>query len=922
MFPGPLVSIYQQYKQDTDAVASWLASTARALGYPGDLLASKSWDAPPPAPARSGRLKGKAREQVAGAPKKYIVAIADILPLAKFIAGKLGASTAVPDSFARTIDRLIAARASFANRLNEHGAKVDKQANARHGYFVGILEEVRDALRPHMSTKVASATAAASKTSATDALANRFEALKVSEPSDDFLKAPVVERPEPAGGDKTVYEAEPQVTFEDAMFAMSTVINDLNKIRAVIEWTWANYRDNIFDLCAAAVATNTAAELARGVMEDAEAIFERQGGFWRVMSLFYHATGLARGVPKDVMGAVLRLENAHTDLTYKLADDLCVTAHRLLVSFKHVLQPGAVPVIKDGHWATYVPESYHRRRKTGREMANDDKIITCEFLTELMIVVRAVPDYPVQNEFLRGMKEMEKTGKVSFALTFAAQVFLDIHHTLRDKADTGAGRLFEEMGVMERELRKHFAFHQNLKLSPEAWPATDEEAMRQLLREITALSKDPVYVEKERLVRLMGKSLANTVRPHRILEYSPVLSGLLLFRLRYRMHQVGIAVADAWGSIQYSTHLYHALMRRQLLRGPWLDMVMAHSMLRDESFFMGISVAALSGPPSQRRKVVTGGLAGFASNAGPRRIREDSVPVSEVFGKRLLSGTGQPEWTAEQIDEVISRSEFHVEEVEGGERILVTQMSDDEVVEKKKKKNKHNNRRKKKDNGGEKEEKAEVEENDEGPTPPADAATVGDDDNDNDNTPADANDAQTTSKNKKRNRKKPKKKKQPSSSSSSSSPAHKPVSLAELAKSLTTALHAETISLVFPYLSLHRSCWQRLREIRAACDPLLRERFTPAYMEKETELPWVVGYIFLAAADPVVVAGLTGDGMEGNLLGGGRDARRDLRLLSMAAEVINGLVGTGKLTEALAVLREMRHNVEFEGLEEGMTGGE
>jgi len=87
MLPLALFGAYRQYKQDTDAVASWLAATARAHGYPADLLANYS----PPEPPKSGRLKGKARKEAAreqaadasGPTHKYTVAIRDFVPLAE-----------------------------------------------------------------------------------------------------------------------------------------------------------------------------------------------------------------------------------------------------------------------------------------------------------------------------------------------------------------------------------------------------------------------------------------------------------------------------------------------------------------------------------------------------------------------------------------------------------------------------------------------------------------------------------------------------------------------------------------------------------------------------------------------------------------------------------------------------------------------
>jgi hypothetical protein len=101
MLPIPLLGIYRQYKQDTDSVAFWLASTAKSCGYPADLLSDPILQSAGAKQApKSGRLKCKARAKAraAGGAKtapqpestdkkstKYIIAIKDFLPLANFI---------------------------------------------------------------------------------------------------------------------------------------------------------------------------------------------------------------------------------------------------------------------------------------------------------------------------------------------------------------------------------------------------------------------------------------------------------------------------------------------------------------------------------------------------------------------------------------------------------------------------------------------------------------------------------------------------------------------------------------------------------------------------------------------------------------------------------------------------------------------
>jgi hypothetical protein len=144
MLPSALVSTYRQYKQDTDSIAAWLASTAKSLGYPLDRLShtSKPADTAP----SGGRLKGKARKQAqinkqsassAGQsnnqPQTNVISIRDYIPLAQYIAEK---AVAVPRAFSKTIDRVIYLRSDYGSKLREHGQVLEEDSDARHLYFI------------------------------------------------------------------------------------------------------------------------------------------------------------------------------------------------------------------------------------------------------------------------------------------------------------------------------------------------------------------------------------------------------------------------------------------------------------------------------------------------------------------------------------------------------------------------------------------------------------------------------------------------------------------------------------------------------------------------------------------------------------------------------------------------------------------
>lgn len=141
---------YQRYKEDTDSVVAWLASTAKSLGFSAT---NSLTTATTVKPKDSGRRKGKARalkkakskakakakakakknDDTISTGTKHIIHIKDFVPLAKYIASK---AVPVPNTFKATIDRVICMRSKFSDTLQRYGISVDEEENTKHQYFV------------------------------------------------------------------------------------------------------------------------------------------------------------------------------------------------------------------------------------------------------------------------------------------------------------------------------------------------------------------------------------------------------------------------------------------------------------------------------------------------------------------------------------------------------------------------------------------------------------------------------------------------------------------------------------------------------------------------------------------------------------------------------------------------------------------
>ncbi len=120
---------------------------------------------------------------------------------------------------------------------------------------------------------------------------------------------------------------------------------------------------------------------------------------------------------------------------------------------------------------------------------------------------------------------------------------------------------------------------------------------------------------------------------------------------------------------------------------------------------------------------------------------------------------------------------------------------------------------------------------------------------------------------------------------------------ADFLEGLANALHAESLELSIDYLCVHRSCWMVLREVNERCRPKLLEMYGGGYLEKENQLPFVVGYIFMTATQTSRVA---------NMLLPRRDGGEvSSRLLATAAESIKGMIDSGAGAMEIKKLEEI-----------------
>ncbi|KAL1977948.1 hypothetical protein VTN31DRAFT_807 [Thermomyces dupontii] len=705
----------------------------------------------------------------------YTIAIKDFVSLAEYIAGQAKVAVRVPTSFISALNRAIAVRRSYGAEITSRLPKIPQveESNQRHNYFIRILEHVRDVLRPWMPSE--------QRDEGPDQLANRFEKLEVEEPSEAFVQTanvPPAKKDENAEQPDANYVAERLQDIEEAYFAFMLMIQDFNKLRSVINQTWAGYKMGAFSLVAASLTMNTALDLARGIEEEIKEVLDKHGGSEKLLVAYFLALCMERGENEAYR------EKPGDGMKFRMYEDtknFYWPTYMLLRSFADLVVEGQVPQYKPGYYGTYDPKS-DRSAKDARGKFLEDQQILMEILTDFAYLCKAGPDMPAEEELTRGLREMFKTKQIPYWLLFAVQVFLDIHHELREDVDRGYEDLRNVAVTVNNSIENvAFKFHESLRI--ENWPRQIDQILRRIMADIETFVLTDIVQEIKKKIRMpLGE-------PFRLQRWHPVFCGLWSYNFLARYQEAGVAFAGAWGSILYTYHLYNALRQEKLLQVQWKDMEV-FEMLHGDQIFPG-------GPPRTpedypKRFCLSMGYSATAfarDRRNPTRLEaskkgrmgfQELAPVMRIFKDRFCLGTGQRDLTKAELDKILSASNWELMTggAEGQEDILEFERKGKHTVTAK--------------SDSEKKRLAESSR----------------------------------------------------------------VEMTDLLRNLRNALQVEMLEFSFPYLIFHQSCWIALRHIKMALEERLRSIYGVGCIERENQLPFIVGYIFMAATNTQRLTGV------------------------------------------------------------------
>ncbi|TVY35480.1 hypothetical protein LSUB1_G004598 [Lachnellula subtilissima] len=850
---------YQSYKAGTGKVLYWLYENAQKCGYgveqtedseegEGEAQAKPPKKAKPKPKSKkgkgskakgSGKAKSKNTSASTGGSPKYVT-VNELSALAEAIAlSEL--KVKVPLWVTTMIEQVISGRKKSARWFSRQAGDTTnsdfEESNIGHQHFIEVLENVLSILidLQEPTAKPATKKDGLDENDPLEQVINIFDALEIEPDTEHTMTEPTPSAPK-------AQKASPNVVFEEERSTEETLwlsrrtsspppsilhciisaycaieeffvfeeilanrielvycfFEDFNIARDHIKDLWTAYKRGVVDLPTAALSTNTAFELFKRAEDELVAelrstlpphLVNRIRGYYEIQGLLYMTTAKTRGQDPESRKSY---DDPYNYQLWDIADWTCLNIYIILGSFLQVIQRGHVPVCKPGHFGKL---NLNEDVLYPDEKFTQDKIVLLELLIpEFMFLLnvkdprtRADIKFPAQDELTGGILEMVRTKEIPIWLVLALQVQLDIHYTLLGDISRPHSELSAAAVKATATITAHQDFSKDMHL--DSWPKSNDNALEFCLWELDH------WIKSDTLDPLRSNTFAELGFSKRgnfvLLKMHPVLCGLMLFRVNLNMQYIGLALVNAWGALPITLHLYNACLAERLLKNPWMDMEGIINVHTPKRIFVGDRPHTPQEYLKRFMLVMGYSASTFSTDIrlNPRRPNASKKGPRQMLGESVIAEIYADRYLRhlKAGDQDAQHSGFTLAAIE---KLL-------------------------------------------------EASTVPATDKDNTNNAADVlGGAFKTILMQNR----PKKGLLPKFARS-----HR-LSTLQLLTALEYSMSHESFASNVNYFSLHMRCFRLLRTIVAEMDPVFIKYFGPMYLEKEPQLPFLVGYIFQAVS--------------------------------------------------------------------------
>ena len=351
----------------------------------------------------------------------------------------------------------------------------------------------------------------------------------------------------------------------DRTLAVCTFFEDMAAIRDDLHDTWRDYATGTLCLTAAAVTTDTAFTIMKSSCEE-------------IVQLVPDApTWLA---------LTMRLKEVTDRQSLPGSDFLDLTCAKVAFTLNQLcqnLKPDHLLVKRPGQFQDY-NAARDRSAWSIDDQDAEDAVILSELFVDVVALSRTKLSVPAQDKLTAGLRTTVDGGSfqsMPIYVVFAAQIFLDIHHLLRE----GVARPFDNLQAAGKRaydiLDEHFR-HGSVQSGVNT-PCNSTKAMEEIM----------MYAKEWTENDAVGTTLhqrgggAASVRSCRLLRLHPILCGLKVFRLEMLLQHSGVEMCNDSGSVICAAHIYNAACRSGSLQKNWRDIDYVIDLHTPERVFSG-----------------------------------------------------------------------------------------------------------------------------------------------------------------------------------------------------------------------------------------------------------------------------------------------------------------------------------------------
>ena len=669
-------SSYTAYKKDTAILLQWLSDTAKSCGF----VSQPPTQNEPPKPSQ--RLKGKERKKakevlgsknpIQGAAhcEKRKISIKEFLSQAKAVTKSRNPRVVVPESIIKAGLRAVNARRRCGEWFEQHSAH-SETSNQEHQFFVKLLEEVITILSVNFEPSISTVTglgdsvkdnSRSSTANLTEkskqTLENLFSVLDLEEPKIALETSSEILPEKRAKADGKVSQtAVPPVNFEiedekefaeeNARFAAYCLYNDLWNFREYLGAIWSTYVVSETDLATVSVLTNTAFDLARRAEEDFRTVFPDLKSADEVIRLILDPAS-PKALEKD---------------TIPLQEWVYQKPYHILSSFRGTLASGLVAATQKGHLQDY-DSSAHWFDISEAARDYEDRTLLQNLLPEFWLLKLWNAPLPAQDELTRGLRDFADTKEIPVWLTFAIQVFLDVHHMTRNDMVEDTPRALHNLRELAMDVRESLVDYEDYTESHSylpAWESANPNLVSDFRSDIEmfALGDFFLYMKREYGGWL---DVSSPMEEFHLLKRHPMFCGTLSFYIILNLHHVGVALAEGWG-IMSVAHFYNTMrQQKEVPIKVWRDMELMIAFQTEEHVFLGEAPKMMK--DCFKKMCLMTGLSATAfvktrrkatpsvSKRGPRGLR-DASPLVEFLNGSYLGGTSL-DYATRNIEELLN----------------------------------------------------------------------------------------------------------------------------------------------------------------------------------------------------------------------------------------------------------------------------